>query len=227
MNLLPNGMADKNILLHCFDVVQEIGDCHTSVGNYRLARQHYERAASLEPDAPQPYIGLGVIALQNGQLEDADIAFRVARRLDPQNSPALAGSAMVAQRQGNFEQAFSLYLKSLEHDTDNLTALLGLFQTSCQMGSFAQVIRYLEIYLLTHPTDTSVMFSLAALYMKDGYYDKCRQRLLHVIQLDPSNQDAVNLLEETEYQLEKERQALVQKGLSASGMSAVLHMTSS
>jgi Flp pilus assembly protein TadD len=227
MNQLPNGMADKNILLQCFDVVQEIGDCHTSVGNYRLARQHYERAASLEPDAPQPYIGLGVIALQNGQLEDADIAFRVARRLDPQNSPALAGSAMVAQRQGDFEQAFSLYLKSLERDTDNLTALLGLFQTSCLMGSFAQVIRYLEIYLSTHPTDASVMFSLAALYMKDGYYEKCRQGLLHVIQLDPGNQDAINLLEETEYHLEKERQALVQKGLSVCSMQPVLHMTPS
>jgi Flp pilus assembly protein TadD len=227
MNQLPNGMADKNILLQCFDVVQEIGDCHTSVGNYRLARQHYERAASLEPDAPQPYIGLGVIALQNGQLEDADIAFRVARRLGPQNSPALAGSAMVAQRQGDFEQAFSLYLKSLERDTDNLTALLGLFQTSCLMGSFAQVIRYLEIYLSTHPTDASVMFSLAALYMKDGYYEKCRQGLLHVIQLDPGNQDAINLLEETEYHLEKERQALVQKGLSVCSMQPVLHMTPS
>jgi len=221
MSLLPSETADKDILLHCFDIVQEIGDCHTSVGNYRLARQHYDRAASLEPDAPQPYIGLGVIALQNDQLEDADIAFRVAARLAPRNSQAWAGSAMVAQRQGNFKHAFELYLKSLELDTDNLGALLGLFQTSCQMGSFAQVIHYLEVYLRTHPSDASVMFSLAALYMKDGYSKKCRQLLTRVVQLDPTNQDAVNLLEEAEYNLAKERQAHVQEGISSSSVPVV------
>ena len=207
MSLLPGETADKDLLLHCFDIVQELGDCHTSVGNYTLARQHYDRAAALEPDAPQPYIGLGVIALQNDQLEDADIAFRVAGRLDPQNSQAWAGLAMVAQRQGSFRPAFNLYLKSLELDTDNLGALLGLFQTSCQMGSFAQLIHYLKIYLQTHPADTSVMFSLATLYMKEGQFEHCRQLLAQVTRLEPANQDAANLLEEAEYNLTKEKQA--------------------
>lgn len=221
MNQLPSETADNDILSHCFDIVQEIGDCHNSVGNYRLAQQHYDRAASLEPDAPQPYIGLGVIGLQNDQLEDADIAFRVAVRLDPLNSQAWAGSAMVAQRQGDFKQAFDLYLKSLELDTDNLGALLGLFQASCQMGSFAQVIHYLELYLQTHPNDTSVLFSLAALHMRDGHFKKCRQRLTHVLQREPANQDAINLLEEAEYNLAKQRQTRLREDAPVADVQAV------
>ena len=59
-------------------------------------------------------------------------------------------------------------MKSLELDTNNITALLGLFQVSCEMGSFAKVIYYLQVYLQMHPGDTSVMFALSALYLKDG-----------------------------------------------------------
>jgi Flp pilus assembly protein TadD len=196
-------LPDQDILCDQFNTIQELGDCHASVGNYHQASRHYERAAALEPDEPGPYVGLGVIALQNNLLDDAEIAFRVACRLDPTSSRAYAGLAMVAQRMGRTKEAFDGYLKSLERDTNNLTALLGLFQTSCQMGSFAEVIHYLKIYLRMHPDDTAVMFTLAALYMRDGGLEQAKQLLLQVVQLDPDNKDAANVLEEVEHTLNR------------------------
>jgi len=115
--------------------------------------------------------------------------------------------AMVAQQRQEYQQAFDLYLKSLELDSDNLTALLGLFQTSCRMGSFAQVIHYLEIYLNMHPADISVMFSLAALYMKDGRLQKSRDILLDILTLDCNHRDAAGLLEEVEHSLSEASQS--------------------
>ncbi|MHC4425023.1 MAG: tetratricopeptide repeat protein, partial [Planctomycetota bacterium] len=147
-----------------YDVLQELGDCHTSVGNYTQAQQHYEKAAILAPDEPGPYVGLGVVALQTNLLDDAEIAFKVACRLDTNCSKAYAGLGLAAQQRADYKQAFEMYLKCLELDTDNLIALLGLFQTSCQMGSFAKVTHYLDVYLTMHPGDTSVMYPLAALY---------------------------------------------------------------
>jgi superkiller protein 3 len=190
-----------------YDVLQELGDCYTSTGDYIKAQQCYEKAAALEPDEAGPYVGLGVLALEKELFEDADIAFRVACRLDPKCSRAFAGQAMAAQQKGDYKLAFEMYLKSLDLDTDNLTALLGLFQTSCQMGSFAKVIHYLEIYLDMHPGDTSVMFSLSALYMKDGRFTNARKVLLDLLALDPDNIDAQNLLEEVEHNMEQTRQA--------------------
>jgi tetratricopeptide (TPR) repeat protein len=190
-----------------YEVLQELGDCYTSVGNGMEAQRCYEKAASLGPDEPGPYIGLGVIALQKNLLDDAEIAFRVACRLDASCAKAYAGLAMVAQQRGNYKQAFDMYLKCLEMDTDNLTALLGLFQTSCQMGSFAKVIHYLEVYLSMHPGDTSVMFSLAALYMKEGRLKRSKKVLLDVLTLDPANKDAANLLEEVEHSLAQTERA--------------------
>ena len=188
-----------------YEVLRELGDCYTSVGNYSQAQRCYEKAASLGPDEPGPYVGLGVAALQKDRLEDAEIAFRVACRLDPDCAKAYAGLAMVAQQKKAYKQAFELYMKSLELDADNITALLGLFQTSCEMGSFARVTHYLELYLGLHPGDTSVMFALAALYMKDGRLDQARTALLDLLSLEPCNRDAANLLEELEHTLAQPR----------------------
>ena len=205
MDITQNNIKQQENTTQHYEVLQELGDSYASVGNYEQAQKYYERTALLSPDEAGPYVGLGVVSLQKNLLDDAHVAFKIARRLDPNCSKAYAGMAMVAQQQGDYKQAFDMYLKSLELDTDNLTALLGLFQASCQMGSFGKVIHYLEAYLDMHPGDTSVMFSLAALYMKDGRVEQSRKILLDIMTLEPSNKDASNLLEEVEHTLARQK----------------------
>jgi Flp pilus assembly protein TadD len=201
MDKAPMDKTQRHKRMQHYEVLRELGDCYTSVGNYIQAQRCYERAASLGPDEPGPYVGLGVAALQREALDDAEIAFRVACRLDPHCAKAYTGLAMVAQQRREFPSAFDLYMKSLELDTDNITALLGLFQVSCEMGSFARVIYYLEVYLQMHPGDVSVMFALAALYLKDGRPEQSRSTLLGLLALEPAHRDARSLLEEVEHTL--------------------------
>jgi len=208
MDIKQNNVDEQHDSTQHYEVLQELGDCYTSVGNYTQAQQYYEKAAVLSPDEADPYVGLGVVALQKNLLDDAEIAFRVACRLDANCAKAYAGFAMVAQQRADYKQAFEMYLKSLELDTDNLIALLGLFQTSCQMGSFSKIIHYLEAYLNMHPGDTSVMFPLAALYMKDGKLEESQKILLDLLTLDKSHTDATNLLEEVEHSLAQVKQGI-------------------
>ncbi len=208
MDIKQNNVDEQHDSTQHYEVLQELGDCYASVGNYSQAQQYYEKAAVLSPDEADPYVGLGVVALQKNLLDDAEIAFRVACRLNSNCAKAYAGFAMVAQQRADYKQAFEMYLKSLELDTDNLIALLGLFQTSCQMGSFAQVIHYLEMYLNMHPGDTSVMFPLAALYMKDGKFEESKNILLNLLSLDENHKDAANLLEEVEHSLAQVKQVI-------------------
>lgn len=208
MDITQNNVDEQHDSTQHYEVLQELGDCYSSVGNYSQAQQYYEKAAVLSPDEADPYVGLGVVALQKNLLDDAEIAFRVACRLNSNCAKAYAGFAMVAQQRADYKQAFEMYLKSLELDTDNLVALLGLFQVSCQMGSFAKVIHYLEIYLNMHPGDTSVMFPLAALYMKDGKFEESKNILLNLLSLDENHKDAVNLLEEVEHSLAQAKQVI-------------------
>ena len=208
MDITQNNVDEQHDSTQHYEVLQELGDCYASVGNYSQAQQYYEKAAILSPDEADPYVGLGVVALQKNLLDDAEIAFRVACRLNSNCAKAYAGFAMIAQQKADYKQAFEMYLKSLELDTDNLVALLGLFQTSCQMGSFAKVIHYLEMYLNMHPGDTSVMFPLAALYMKDGKFEESKNILLNLLSLDENHKDAANLLEEVEHSLAQVKQVI-------------------
>lgn len=208
MDIKQNNVDEQHDSTQHYEVLQELGDCYASVGNYSQAQQYFEKAAVLSPDEADPYVGLGVVALQKNLLDDAEIAFRVACRLNANCAKAYAGFAMVAQQRAKYKQAFEMYLKSLELDTDNLVALLGLFQTSCQMGSFAKVIHYLEMYLNLHPGDTSVMFPLAALYMKDGKFEESKNILLNLLSLDENHKDAANLLEEVEHSLAQAKQVI-------------------
>ena len=210
MDIIENNFDQQCDSTQHYEVLQQLGDCHAYLGNYTEAQKYYEKATALGPDEAGPYIGLGVIALQKNLFDDAEIAFRVACRLEPNCAQAYAGLAMVAQQRADYKQAFEMYLKCLQLDSDNLIAILGLFQTSCQMGSFAQVTHYLEIYLNMHPGDTSVMFPLAALYMKDGRLEQSRKILLDLLALDPDNNDAANLLEEVEHSLAQIKQAAAQ-----------------
>lgn len=207
MDITENNVDEQYNSTQHYELQQELGDCYTSVGDYAQAKKHYEKAAVLGPDEPEPYVGLGIIALQKNGVDDAEIAFRVACRLDTNCAKAYAGLGLVAQQRTDYKQAFEMYLKCLELDTDNLIALLGLFQTSCQMGSFAKVIHYLEVYLDMHTDDTSVMFPLAALYMKDGRFEESKKILLRLLTLDENNKDATDLLEEVEHSLAQQKQA--------------------
>ena len=181
-----------------YEALQELGDCYTSVGQYAEAQNCYEKTAILSPDEPGPYVGLGVVALQKNLLDDAEVAFRVASRLDDECSQAYAGLGMIAQKRGAFDTAFDMYLRCLDLDTDNLTALLGLFQSSCQMGTFAKVIYYLDVYLEMHPDDESVLFSLAAINMKESRFEQSKKLLQRILSLDADNRAAADLLEEVE-----------------------------
>lgn len=193
---------DNDIEDQPYQVLKELGDCYAAVADYDQARECYRRAAALAPDAPGPYVGLGVIAIQSDALDDARASFEIARKLDPTCSEAYAGLAMIHQQQGSHRASFDMYLRCLEFDTDNLVALLGLFQTSCQMGTFAKIIDYLEVYLDRHPRDASVLFCLAALYAKEGLFARARRALLAVLDLEPDKAEANQLLEEVQQKLE-------------------------
>jgi tetratricopeptide (TPR) repeat protein len=186
-----------------FEVLEELGNCYATLGEYGRAQDCYMRAAALEPTRAAPFVGMGVVAIQLERLDEAQVAFQTAARREADCPEAYGGLAMVLQQRGDYAGAFDMHLKCLELDGDNLVALLGLFQTSCQMGTFAKVIHYLEVFLQRHPGDAAVMFCLATLHAREGQLEKARQGLLSVLALEPDKPEAEQLLREIEDHLAK------------------------
>ena len=49
-----------------YDIIKELADCYAGVGDFKSALHYYDKAANLGPDEPGPYVGMGVVALQQG-----------------------------------------------------------------------------------------------------------------------------------------------------------------
>ncbi len=184
-----------------FAAFKDMGDRYTGEGKYDQACDCYNRAAAICPGEVGPYVGLGTIAVRTDRLDLAHECFDLALGLQADCAEAFAGLAMVYQHSDQYDKAFEMYLKCLEQDDQNLVALLGLFQTSCQMGSFSKIIYYLQVYLDKHPCDTSVLFCLASLYVKEGRLPDARDKLVSVLAIEPSKTEAAALLEEIEAEL--------------------------
>jgi tetratricopeptide (TPR) repeat protein len=185
--------VDAGVSRH-YQVLKQLGDCYAGCDRPDLAERHYCAAAALAPDRAEAYLGLGVLAFQQGHTDDAQHYFRTARELEPDCGEAYGGLAMVHQHCGRDGQAFEMYLKCLELDTDNLVALLGLFQTSCRMGNFSKLIHYLEVYLSRHPDDASVLFCLATLQGRQGQLAAARRTALRLLAAAPEMTEAADLL---------------------------------
>ena len=188
-----------------YGMLMDLGDCHAAVGDDDQARACYSEACELAPEESGAYVGLGILAMNDDDLEHARRSFEIARHLEPQCAKAYAGLAMVYQQGENHPAAFEMYLKCLELDTDNLMALLGLFQTSCRMGTFAKIIHYLEVFLASHPDDSAVLFCLATLHARDGHYEKAGRSLRAVLRLEPDKVEAANLLAQVTTSLARQR----------------------
>jgi tetratricopeptide (TPR) repeat protein len=188
--------GDARVLKQHYEILKELAECHAALADYDRARDCYTQAGQLAPDEAAPHVGMGVVDIHTGRLDQAERSFRTALEVQPDYSEAYGGLAMIRQQQEDYPAAFDLYLKCLELDTDNLVALLGLFQTSCQMGTFSKVIFFLETYLDKHPGDTAVLFCLATLYAREDRLEDAREGLLNVTALDPANAEAAALLAE-------------------------------
>ena len=175
-------------------ILMQMADCYAVASDSELAERHYRAASALSPALAVPYVGLGAMALQVGQIEQALRFFKTATELQPDCGEAYSGLAIIHQKRQDYSAAFEMHLKCLELDTDNLLALLGLFQTSCEMGTFSKIIHYLEVYLTRNPTDTSVLFCLATLYAREGRLHDARRVTLKILEYEPEKEGAGELL---------------------------------
>ncbi len=186
-------------------ILRRLGDCHAARQDSAQAARYYFAALTLLPTQVGAYLGLGLLVLQKGRIDESEQFFQAAKDLQPDCGQAYAGLATIRQQRGEYSAAFDMYLRSLQLDTDNLVALLGLFQVSRQMQSFSQIIHYLEIYREKHPTDTSVLLCLATLYAREGRHDESRGVLVEILERDPDKPQVAKLLEEVENAIAKSR----------------------
>jgi tetratricopeptide (TPR) repeat protein len=90
------------------------------------ARVEAEAAAGFAPDAPQPHYVLGLIAKQQGRVEDALASFARVLKIDPRDVGANVQTGQLLAQQRKYDEATAAFRVALAEEPYNGTALYSL-----------------------------------------------------------------------------------------------------
>ena len=81
-----------------FESHYNLANLYSDIENFRLARQHYEIAAEIEPDFPNIYFNLGVVLALNEDWKAAVKALDKYKQLVPENAGSKADELLTSLR---------------------------------------------------------------------------------------------------------------------------------
>src|ERR1039457_1548804 len=149
-----------------------MGDCLANLGKVTEAEAAYLDALKVRGDDALAYTGIGVVKLLDRQYSAAAMNFDMALKYDPSSAKALCGLGMALSGQGNRAEAFGLFRKALDADPENLAALHEMLKAAYELDRLAEAETYLAAYLMYHPADSHILFSLAGLHYRLGKHTK-------------------------------------------------------
>ncbi len=134
-------------------------------------------------DLSEPHYNLASVYLDLGNLEQAELEYRTAIRLNPGYFDALLGLGSVHARRGQTDQAIDLFRlsiqkrKSVTGKEDYPIARLNLGEILGRAGKFEQAIRELALAVKGDPSMVLGHYNLGLAYLMTGKLAKAQQAL--------------------------------------------------
>jgi len=142
---------------------------------YQQALQQFRFAATLSPNSPYLYEGIGMCYLRMGYPKEAGKNFHRALLLDPQSTDSKAGLGMVFYQTGDCEKALPYLLEAFERRRES--ALLAGMISDCylRMEEYDQAIQWIQLAIQREPEEGLWYVHLMKAYFRGGYSDKARK----------------------------------------------------
>ena len=151
----------------------------------------------LQPEAPQLYFARGVLAIQLGQYESAQVDFEKAYELDPNQSLSAAAQSLAAADANDLDRALATVQAKLARKPDDPVLLYIQADVLTQKGlepgtqDFRKAMQSAKRAVTLQPRLGPAHAVLAKLYLQDREYqaavDQCRKAL----EIDPKDQTSV------------------------------------
>jgi glycosyltransferase involved in cell wall biosynthesis/tetratricopeptide (TPR) repeat protein/SAM-dependent methyltransferase len=177
-------------------VISDMGDCRANMGDYHGAEALFQAAMQVNQDDLGALVGLGVVSMLQENMDKAASFFNQALRADKANVKALTGLGMVRKSQGKSQEAFSRFASALKADPDNLVALHEMLKTAYELNRITEAEEYLVGYLMYHPADSHILFSLAGLRHRLGKHVEALDSLERILAFEPGYEGGAELAEQ-------------------------------
>ncbi len=132
------------------------------------AQREAQAAATLAPEAPQPYYILGLIAKLQSRLDDALVAFQRVLKIDPNDVGANINVGQIHAQQRKYPEAIAAFRLALAAEPYNATALYSLGQALMRAGQREEGLNVTERFKQLRERGSAT--TLGQNYLEQGRY---------------------------------------------------------
>jgi len=176
------------------------------------ARELFAEANALAPALADPLVGLGSLALHQGNAERAQDYFRAALEIE-KSARSRSGLGLALATLGRAQEAVAEFEAALDLEPDRLVAIHGLVQACFQTGDLQPAEQRVSACLESHPGNLDVTFTLAGLRSQLGDQNGALEMIERIELFDPQYSGLAELREKIETgETAAERRSVVPSG---------------
>jgi len=143
----------------------------------------WEDASSKGPNLVRPYLRLGMLARQKGDLHNALKYYRKAIKIDPNNAAAFNNIATVYRMTGRFEDAEEALRSSLLIRPSYTEALMNLGSLLSENGRYEEAYHFMVEAEKLSPNEYKLQNNLGTHYLRVGKYYKAEKSLKKALRI--------------------------------------------
>jgi tetratricopeptide (TPR) repeat protein len=162
-----------------------LGAALHSEGLLSLAKERYELALVLRPNALRTHSGLGMVYHRMGDYDAALDHLRIAVGSSPNDAAVLTNMAIILLSQKRYPETMSYLARAMAIDPSSMASLATLGTALIETGQPERGLVYLQRALEIKPDEPAPYFHLARAYLALGDYAAAYRERAVVEKLDP------------------------------------------
>lgn len=154
--------------VHLSKLLRFRGDAFAGLSRFKLAVEAYQSSIEIDSRNYRSYLGLGEVSLRSKAYDDAILFFRKVLSLRADCSEAYLGIGICYKCTGKLDESIFVLLRSLSLAQSSKRALITLVQIAYELPNTELAIEYLEQAREYVGEESTLMFALGKLYIKEG-----------------------------------------------------------
>jgi tetratricopeptide (TPR) repeat protein len=175
-------------------VPMSIGQWCANQGYDSCTWQCWQIASNLTPSDPNPYLALGTLSFERGDMAAAERSFETARTLAPGSPEAYNNLGLIYARQGEHEKAIAAFRQALELEPGVSATEYNLAVSLQTVHNYDDALEHYQAALSLGEPQVSTLLNMAISYYEDGQSEKAEEMARAALRMDQDLAPAYTLL---------------------------------
>jgi tetratricopeptide (TPR) repeat protein len=170
INDLDGALTDLNLALNIecnnYLILNEIGNCYAKKGDFSLALDYHNKAASINSENAIILCNIGLDLLKLDRIEESIQFFNFAIEIDNQYYMPYSGLTTAYHNSGDINSLYKLSIKAIEIFPDKYDFHLNLGISLIYLEKYEEALYCIETALILNPNCIEAKINKAAAYSK-------------------------------------------------------------